>query len=401
MPDDTQTPNTPLSGTSQYPPASDTLQNPATPLPPGLSPVTEPATIQSESAATSASSPLGEATPDGLVSPKPSEGGPAIPAVPVVTPSPFPLSQTPPPSNLRAGEAGAAGTLDVPPPSVDVSAIASAKADPSALAGLATSLNEIPSTPVIPPADTIPASQGIPVEPEQKKKSGGKTSAIIGGLFLLIVLPVLSFYVAQKTDILSNLLFALGPAWDYKGTQGTTSGGTAKDGLNRGGRGLNLRNTQEPIARVVAKPAAVVVAPPAATTPTSTPTETPTSTPTSTPTPTSPPVPGVCDASCNDDSGCSSGFVCATVQGIKRCRKPECPELFTCVCPAATATPIPTIVPTRVPTRIIVVTATPTPEPTIIVLAPTPKVPVSGVPSVLGASTIVGGILLLLLGLLL
>ena len=75
MPDDTQTPNTPLSGTSQYPSAPDTLQNPATPLPPGLSPVTEPATIQSESAATSASSSLGEVTPGGLVSPNPPTGG--------------------------------------------------------------------------------------------------------------------------------------------------------------------------------------------------------------------------------------------------------------------------------------------------------------------------------------
>ena len=137
-------------------------------------------------------------------------------------------------------------------------------------------------------------------------------------------------------------------------------------------------------------------------------TATPTSTPTSTPTPTSGPfVPGVCDASCDNDAGCTSGFVCSTVQGIKRCRKPECPEFFTCVCPAVTATPIPTskpvvIVVTAKPTSTpIIIAATPTPISIVITATPTPKVPVSGVPSVLGASTIVGGILLLLLGLLL
>jgi hypothetical protein len=45
----------------------------------------------------------------------------------------------------------------------------------------------------------------------------------------------------------------------------------------------------------------------------------------------------------------------------------------------------------------VVVTATPAP----LAAAPTPKIPVSGTPTILGAATVVGGILLLLLGLLL
>jgi len=121
---------------------------------------------------------------------------------------------------------------------------------------------------------------------------------------------------------------------------------------------------------------------------------------TATPQPTSPPsAPGVCDASCDNDSGCQSGFVCVSVDGIKRCRKPECSSYANCVCPAATATPIPTtvrVIVTATPTPIVV---TATPAPTIIAAAPIPKTPVSGVPSVLGAATIGGGILLLLLGL--
>jgi hypothetical protein len=373
----------------------------------------------------------------------------------------------------------------------------------------------------MPPEETISSPQIVPGEPEQKKKSGGKTSAIIGGLFLLILLPVLSFYVTQKTNVMSNLPFAVtgnnkrftverkgnyvvnekgikeavrigapapavatGP--QNSGVTHTCNGTSQKIGdfvigncpvsqdctgspyvyTVTADKASNLKLTyvtrsthcsnvsiQIKVDGVVKKTTGFLgtsqstgaidlgtiaigshtialgaigqtggcnagrlaswggsittlcgkVAVTPTLTPTVTPTLTPTvtltptSTPTGTPVPTSPPsAPGVCDASCGVDGDCSSGFVCATIQGVKRCRKPECIDLFTCVCPAVTATPIPT-------SKVIavVITATPTPIPTVITATPTPKVPVSGVPSVLGASTIVGGILLLLLGLLL
>jgi len=361
----------------------DDAQTPNTSLPAGLSPVSSepPASPNASQGGPTPSSPGGPTSP-----PDTGLGGPAVPS----TPPPSIQSQTPPPSNLPAGEAGAAGTFDVPPPAVDVSAdlssVASAKADPSALAGLATSLSETPPTPVIPPAETIPSSQVVPAEPEPKKKSR-KTSAIIGGLFLLIVLPVTAYYVVQKTNIMSNLPFA---------SQLTREAEQYRKETACVGGGYGCYQSHPAAAVVTAAPTAV---PTATATPTETPTSTPTGIPTGTPVPTSPPpAPGVCDASCGVDSDCSSGFVCATVQGIKRCRKPECTDQFTCVCPAVTATPIPTVVQQ---VQQIVVTATPTPEPTIIAAAPTPKVPVSGVPSVLGAATVGGGILLLLLGLLL
>jgi len=81
--------------------------------------------------------------------------------------------------------------------------------------------------------------------------------------------------------------------------------------------------------------------------------------------------------------------------------------------PTATSTPEPTPTPTSTPTPTATPTqtapATPTPTPTAVIAygptptpspIPTPKLPVAGSgPSVLGASAIAGGILLLLLGL--
>jgi len=129
-------------------------------------------------------------------------------------------------------------------------------------------------------------------------------------------------------------------------------------------------------------------------TPTVTPTITPTATPTKSPTPTLSPTPvsPYCDASCGVDSDCPSGLVCSTVTEVKRCRNSACVSSSNCTCPS-------TPTPTR-PT--VIVTATPVPVSKTIAIGstatPTPKVPVAGVPSVLGASTIIGGILLLLLG---
>ncbi len=117
------------------------------------------------------------------------------------------------------------------------------------------------------------------------------------------------------------------------------------------------------------------------TTPTSTPTNTPTSTPTGTPTATPTPTPTgtqeivyvyptptpvqimSCNSSCTINTDCPSDLVC--VDGS--CRNPSCTGATTCVC-------------------------TQTPQ-------PTPKTPVSGGPSVLGATVIGMGVLILLVGL--
>lgn len=128
-------------------------------------------------------------------------------------------------------------------------------------------------------------------------------------------------------------------------------------------------------------------------TPTPTPTATPTPTPTPTPEPTATPTPGQqsqngeeeappeeiayvqptatptpvppasCDDSCTINSDCESGLVC--VDGS--CRNPSCTAVASCTC---TGTP-----------------------------QPTPKTPVSGGPTILGASVIGIGMLILLLGL--
>ena len=75
--------------------------------------------------------------------------------------------------------------------------------------------------------------------------------------------------------------------------------------------------------------------------------------------------------------------------------------------PTPTSTPTATPTPTNTPTSTPTPTATPTPTPPQEVvpgeetaMQPTPKVPVSGTgPSILGASIIAGGLLILLLGL--
>lgn len=112
--------------------------------------------------------------------------------------------------------------------------------------------------------------------------------------------------------------------------------------------------------------------------PTATPTPTPTPGPTATPTPT--PRPGeptptpkaACNRGCTSTADCSSGLTC--LENV--CRNASCQIKTNCICDVA---------------------AGPTPTPTI---PPVPKVPVAGSgPTVLGASIIGGGLLLLLLGL--
>ncbi|MBI5449235.1 hypothetical protein HY948_02850 [Candidatus Gottesmanbacteria bacterium] len=123
--------------------------------------------------------------------------------------------------------------------------------------------------------------------------------------------------------------------------------------------------------------------------PTATPTPTPTPGPTATPGPTSTPTPtprpggptptpgpskAICNQSCTATSDCSSGLTCLG----NVCRNASCDTKTNCTCDVA---------------------AGPTPTPTI---PPVPKVPVAGTgPTVLGASVIGSGLLLLLLGLIL
>ena len=102
-------------------------------------------------------------------------------------------------------------------------------------------------------------------------------------------------------------------------------------------------------------------------TPTPTPTNTPTATPTpynSTPTPT-PTTPPTCNSSCTLNTDCGNGLVC--IAGA--CRNSSCTSQTNCICVVSEA-------------------------------QPTPKIPVSGSgPSVMGASIIGSGLLILLLGL--
>lgn len=169
-------------------------------------------------------------------------------------------------------------------------------------------------------------------------------------------------------------------------------------------------------------------------TPVPTPTGTPGKTPTNTPTPTATPTPAVCNSPCSVNDDCTGDNVC--FEGF--CRNPVCTGESDCVCPGATATATPT--PTNTPTGTPVPTSTPTPTPVTvatcneactvntdcgtglvcldnvcrnpscseeadclceeIAVVPTPKIPVSGGTSLMGAFTIGGGFLLLLLGLL-
>jgi hypothetical protein len=366
-------------------------------LPPGLSPV------PSEPPETTPTAPSSSQIPS-----------PVIPPTPPVVP-PIPSTKTPPPVQEP-----------VQKPVID----------PSALADLAKSLGE---NPLVVPAETKPVQSdsteekkedtvgdvsteatGEPKEksaedtgdkaqiPEEKgsspKKSGGRTSAIIGGIFLLIVLPVVGYYVTQTTDITRVLQFASQPPpEDYCDTHPNAR--QCKEGTLP----CCPKNpkpweecvvcktpTQKPTKTPTSTPTLTPTISPTITltntptiSPTITLTNTPTNTQTVTPTATVPPfTPGICDSSCGVDSDCRSGMICATVQGIKRCRNPECTAEWTCVCPAKTATPI-----VYQQVQQVVVTATPRP-----VVVQTPKTPVSGVPSILGAATVVGGALLLLIG---
>ena len=329
----------------------DDTQTPSAPLPPGLTPV--PSEF-----------PPSPPVPAIPLEPKPEEKKPVIPEQPKIETTIHP-------------------PVDLPP------------ADPSALADLASSLSKMPAVDVasVPPSTQTQPSQP-PVEPPPAKKSGRKTNVIIGALFLLILLPVISYVVVQRTNVAQTEPQAGNEEpyneWRERDVCRNKSiscpaGQTVICTSSSGGK-LGMETCECSCIPVITPTITLTITPTISLTvsPTLTPTITPTETPISTPTPTPPASqPGVCDASCGVDSDCRSGLVCATVQGVKRCRNPQCTSEFTCVCPA-TGTPI--------PTQEIV---------QVVVTAPTPKVPVSGTPAVLGAATVAGGILLLLLGLLL
>ena len=159
-------------------------------------------------------------------------------------------------------------------------------------------------------------------------------------------------------------------------------------------------------------------------TPTGSPTPTPSSSPTATPThtPTATPTPlASCNSTCITNSDCVSELTCSGGY----CRNPSCVDSTTCVCAVATSTPTPTPIPTiaALVTCNSVCTvnadclsglvcasgACRNPSCTDktncsceVALNPTPQIPISGTgPSILGATAIGSGILLLLLGFLL
>ena len=300
------------------------------------------------------------------------------------------------PSTPIVSSAGADQSIPVPsePPSfqptsppVSPSPISGVKQD-SSLSDLAKSLHETPATPMVPSEPSAIPPPSISEElPE--KKSGGKTSAIVGALFLLLIIPIVGYYVSQRGDVTRTLQRAWTGAYPTPEPRDTPEVlPCCKPGVFRP---LECRQCDFP--SITISPTISVTV-----TPTETPIITATVTPTQTPTPTSPPPePGKCDASCGSDGNCQSGLICASVEGVKRCRNPECTSEFTCGCPKVvivTATPRPPVVVVTKVVEQVVVTATPTP-------IPVPKTPVSGTPTVLGAATVAGGILLLLIGLIL
>jgi hypothetical protein len=224
-------------------------------------------------------------------------------------------------------------------------------------------------------------------------------------LFLIVALPVVGYFVVQKTDIAS--LFSFARTEEYcidslaraqRCQQIIPGGPHCKWSTEKCecicdikvSPTIPILITGTPTHTPTNTPTGTPTNTPTVTptvTPTLSPTVTPTETPTNTPTPTPPPkVLGGCDASCGSDSDCGNGWVCANVQGVNRCRNRDCVSEFTCNCPT-------------------IVTATPTPKPVVQIVTatpiPVPKTPVSGAFPFIGAGAVGGGILLLFLGFLL
>lgn len=148
---------------------------------------------------------------------------------------------------------------------------------------------------------------------------------------------------------------------------------------------------------------------------TPTPTETPTPTPTETPTPTATPTPpqlSGCNNTCTVNTDCQSGLVCIS----NSCRNPSCTSETNCQCQTVLLTPTPPpatcnlacTINSDCASGLVCVggmcrnpNCTAQTDCVCVVAAaqPTPKIPVSGSgPSILGASILAGGLLILLLG---
>jgi len=227
-----------------------------------------------------------------------------------------------------------------------------------------------PTVPAVPPQIPVSVSQQpVQSDPPQEKKPAGKTSMIVGAVFLLIVFPIIGYYVSQKTNIMNNLPFAdsgIAAGWQWQDSQGQWHVDNTVDKGDRGERagnctgpkscptGQSLRCNSRPSNNLMRPDICECLCIGATITPTFTITTTPTMTLTSTQTPTQTPSPtdsgrrepGNCDASCGSDSDCRSGMVCANADGVKRCRNPQCTGEFSCTCPAVvvlTATPRPIV----------------------------------------------------------
>ena len=140
-----------------------------------------------------------------------------------------------------------------------------------------------------------------------------------------------------------------------------------------------------------------------------TPTNTPTSTPSNTPTPTPTSTVG-CNSTCTVNSDCNNGLVCVA----SSCRNQSCTDSTSCSCSSATPTPTPVLsscnsgctVNTDCSSGLVCISGscrnpscTDKTTCTCTVATPTPNTPVTGNgPSVLGASVIGSGFLLILLG---
>jgi len=158
-----------------------------------------------------------------------------------------------------------------------------------------------------------------------------------------------------------------------------------------------------PVAPTVPRPAPAVATPSPIVEPTPEPSPEPTPVPEcilafaiASPTPT--PVPE-CWNTCTTNEDCPQDLECQTVDQVDRCVNPDCPEEVDCVCPTPTPTPTPTGTPSP--------TATPTPGPTttptpVAEATPTPvavvELPKAGILSPT-FFTILGGVVLVLLGL--
>lgn len=239
------------------------------------------------------------------------------------------------------------------------------------------------------------------VHPSPNKKIN--PALVISGILLVVITPLIVIFVSQPqliADIRSRAYVSKQTAQRLKdkfGITSKTSDVRKIDLTNENASTNTAAATPTPTPTTLPTPTPTPTSGPTATptptpvstntpTPTpistDTPTPTPTSGPTSTPTPTpqqqiayvnptatpTPIPPASCNNACTVNANCASGLVC--VDGT--CRNASCTTSATCSCVSVVSVTTP---------------------------GPTPKTPISGGPTVLGASIIGIGALLLILGL--